>query len=47
MGTAALVTEFVSYTLKVIGKQNGIIRRHFGKQMTIEIKLRNLNNEAA
>jgi hypothetical protein len=40
VGTAALVTEFVSYAMELICKQNDFIRRNFGKEMTEEIKLR-------
>ena len=42
VGTAAIVTDVVRYTVKLTGKQNGILRNHFGKQMTKEIKLRML-----
>jgi len=40
VGIDVLVTEFVSYTMELSGKKNGIRQRYFGKQMTKEIKLR-------
>lgn len=43
MGTAALLTDYIRLYNVKIGKQNGIIRRHFGKQMTKVIQLRLCN----
>jgi len=45
VGTAALVTEFVSYAMELIGKQNGIIRRYFGKQW-LKKKIKNIAAKA-